>query len=127
MKGDKKDPADLPLPELVSGIVADAEELIGQQIDLLRSEVLQEIRQAKAGSGILSTMMLVHLLHKSTRIPLWGCYGLVGGLLGVIGTGLLYSGEKEVADVQLMPPPQTAQALKENIEWVKEQATPGQK
>jgi hypothetical protein len=33
--------------------------------------------------------MLVHLLASLTSIPLWGCYGIVGSLLFVVGGVLL--------------------------------------
>ena len=63
--------------------------------------------------------MLVHLLAAKTEIPLWGCYGIVGGGLMLPGLLILFGGKKSVADVQLAPPPETAQAFKENVAWLK--------
>jgi len=107
------------------------------QFRLLRSEVGEELQQAKtaalsmgagagliATGGILSALMLVHGLHRSTRLPLWGCYGLVGGLLGAMGTGLLAAGRYEASRVELAPPPQTLAALREDLEWLKDQTDP---
>jgi Putative Actinobacterial Holin-X, holin superfamily III len=116
----------------MKGILQDAQDLVGQQLQLFRSEVKQEVRQLK--SGILSISigaviaavgaltlvgMLVHLLAAKTEIPLWGCYGIVGGGLTVGGLVILLGGKKSVADVHLAPPPETAQALKENVAWLK--------
>src|SRR5919201_6364139 len=90
------------LTELVSGILSDAQKLIHQQFELVRQELKEELSGAGAAaasagagvglvalSGVLSAQMLVHLLHRSTRLPLWSCYGLVGGLLGAGGVGAL--------------------------------------
>jgi len=42
-------------------------------------------------------------------------------LVGV-GALLLYFGTREAASVHLITPPQTTEALKENVEWLKKQA-----
>jgi hypothetical protein len=112
--------------ELVQAIAQDAGRLIEEQFRLLRSEVEQEIAKARraaisvglgaglvATGGILGTLMAVHFLHRTTQLPLWGCYGLVGGLLGAAGAGLLSSGVAEAAQIRLLPP-QTAETLRED-------------
>lgn len=124
------------LIHLVREIIQDSETLIGQHFELLRSEVRGELKQAgvaaaslgagaalMATGGVLGSLMVVHALHRSTRLPLWGCYGLVGGMMGAVGAGLVASGLAEAADVRLAPPPQTVEALKENLAWLKDQAT----
>lgn len=117
---------------LMKGILLDAQDLVGQQLQLFRSEVKQEVRHLKSGmvsisigagivvAGALTIVgMLVHLLAAKTEIPLWGCYGIVGGGLMLPGLLILFGGKKSVADVQLAPPPETAQAFKENVAWLK--------
>ncbi len=124
------------LRDLAGHIVEDAGKLLSQQVDLLRAEVRQELRQAAgaavsvasgsglaAAAGILSGMMLAHLLHKASGLPLWASYGAVGGALGAAGYGLLRSGGKGLAGLHLIPP-QTAQAVKENLTWLKQELTP---
>src|SRR5438309_1065138 len=119
-----------PLSTLVEGIVADSQKLISQQIELVREEVRQDIRQLKnsalsmgAGAGlatlagVLSAQMLVHLVHKSTRLPLWGSYGVVGGLMGAAAAGLFRRGEMQIANLQVAP--QATESLKENAAWLK--------
>jgi hypothetical protein len=117
---------------LLGGILRDAQTLLAQQLALFRTEVKQELRQLKSGlvslgigigiaavGGLLLLGMVVHLLAAKTQIPLWGCYGIVGGALSMVGIAFLIGGRKSVADVHLAPPPATAQALKENVEWLK--------
>ena len=135
MARQEKKAQDPDLTTLVKEIVSDSETLIGQQLQLLRSEVAQELDQAKeaalaigagaglvATGGVLTALMVVHALHKASRLPLWSCYGLVGGLLGTAGAGLLAAGRTEALSVRLVPP-QTAEALKENLSWLKDQTT----
>lgn len=125
---------ELDLPSLVGEIVHDTGALLGQQVQLLRAELTQEARRAGgavaataagggllAAGGLLSGMMLAHLLHSTTKLPLWLCYGAVGGGLGATGYALLRQGGQAIGDVQLVPPPETAAALKENVAWAKEQ------
>lgn len=126
-----KDPPSLGLASLVGGIVDDAQHLVGQQVTLLRSEIRQELKQAKhaamsllaglavavAGGGLL-LLTAAHALATFTSIPLWGCYGIVGGTTLLLGAGLIIFGKKEASDVELLPPPQTAGAMKENYQWI---------
>ena len=135
--GKRREPVGEPeLTALIGGVVDDARTLIDQQIDLLRVEVAEELGRARdavasmgvgagllATGGVLSAFMLVHGVHRSTRLPLWGCYGLVGGLLGVAGAALLAAGRREAAGLRLVPP-QTLEALKENLAWIQDQAGP---
>jgi Putative Actinobacterial Holin-X, holin superfamily III len=136
MKKSTESPIETDLTSLLSEIASDSRKLIGQQVELLRLELLGEFQQAKnaafslgagvglvAVGGLLSTQMLVHLLRRSTRLPLWACYGVIAGLLGAAGATLIHTGGKEIDDLKLLPPPQTAEALKENIRWLKRQTT----
>lgn len=134
-----EDPASLKkqdLSTLVAGIAEDTGTLVQQQIELLRADLMSEARRAGgavgsmaaggglvAAGGFLSGMMLVHAMHSATRLPLWLCYAAVGGGLGAAGLTLLQKGREQIATVQLLPPPETAAALKENVAWAKEQIT----
>ena len=115
------------VPDLVGGPIADIEKLIGQHFDLLRTELQREMEKAgKAAAtlgagagaaalgGLLGAMTLVHLLHDATRLPLWICYGAVGGLLGAAGSGLLWRGAQAAADVRLIPR-HTAEVVREEL------------
>src|SRR5262249_36229415 len=88
------------LTALVTGIIHDVQELLKQQLSLFREEVKNDVRKTKEaalslslGVGILAVgglffcLMLVHLLNWAapTVLPLWLCYGIVGGLFLVGG------------------------------------------
>jgi hypothetical protein len=119
----------------VGELLRDSGRLVSQQIELLRSEVKQEVRRAAGGAlsiaaggglaavgGILSGMMLARLLHATTRLPLWSCYGLVAAGLGAAGAALVKKGQQELADLELLP--QTTEAVQENATWLKERMSP---
>lgn len=123
------------LAALLGDIVRDSGKLLGQQLDLLGAELKQELRRATGGAvsvaagggltaagGLLSGMMLAHLLHRTTRLPLWGCYGVVGGALAAGGAALLGAGGARLAHLRL--PALTVAAAEENLEWLKEQVSP---
>jgi len=116
---------------LVSGIVNDAQELIKQQMTLFRHELQVDIRKTKEGvlslgiglgvaalGGLMLVFMLVHLLQSlAPELPLWGCYGIVGGMLIAVGGILCYAGKK-IFDSFSPLPNESVQALKENVRWI---------
>ena len=127
----------MDLATLVNSIAQDTGKLVTGQVELLRSEVAQELRRAggaavsiaaggglTAAGGLLSGMMLAHLVQRTTRMPLWLCFGIVGGGVAAAGVALLQAGRQELANVQLTPPPESAATLKENAAWLKKQLTP---
>jgi len=113
---------------LVSGIVQDAQELISQQLALFKQEMRQDLRKAREGvvfmalsagtlliGSLLLGLMLVHLLNWLVpTLPLWACFGIVGGSLAVIGAILAFQGRDKF---EHMMPEQTTKALEENLEW----------
>jgi hypothetical protein len=126
------EPTDPDLVSRVVSIVGGSQKLIEQQLILFRREIEGEIRKARSGAismavgavivavaGIVLVLMMVHIVNAYTAIPLWGCYGLVAGVLAALGTVLLYFGGRSATTVSLFPPPQTMQALKESLVWLK--------
>ena len=138
MGNETKTASDASLTSLVSGIIGDAQNLMTQHFTLLRREVQAELRQAKSAAitmviggvvvavgVILLLVMVVHLLHDPdlAGLPLWASYAIVGGVLTAAGVGFLVFGKREAGDVHLAPPPQTAEAVREDLAWLKNQTT----
>jgi len=123
---------------LVSGIINDAQQLIRQELALARSEVKDEWNKTKAAAAsfcaaaavgtlsfVLLSLTLVHLLHWLTnetaeRFPLWACYGIVGGLFLFTSLILFYTGKNKAEQINVVPR-QTAETMKENVQWLKNQ------
>jgi hypothetical protein len=123
--------------DLLARIVEDGGKLLSQQFELFRAEVRDELRRAVGAAGLtaaggglvaiagfLSGQMIAHQVHRATGLPLWASYGVAAGALGATGAALLRAGGAALADVQLLLPPQTAEAMKENLTWLKDQLTP---
>jgi len=135
-------PPDQSLTGLVKGIITDMGALIRQEIRFARAEMNTDIQKTKesiavlaAGAAIASlgvlllAWMLVHLLHWLTipaelarsadpaTVPLWGCFGIVGGVLLAIGAALALAGKKKLDSFNPLPD-ETANTVKENVEWI---------
>jgi len=126
--------AEPSLAALIGGIINDARDLMLQEFTMAKLEVQDELRKTKAAAislgigigiaavgGLLLLLMLVHLLHALTPIPLWGCYGIVGGVLLLAGLLFLYRGKKTAEEIAVVP--ETVETLKENAKWIREQTT----
>jgi hypothetical protein len=119
---------------LIGSIVNDARDLLLQEFTLAKLEVRDELRKTKVATlslgaglgitvvgGLLSILMLVHLLHALTALPFWGCYGIVGGVLLLAGLSALFRGTKAAEEIEVVS--QRVETLKENATWIKKQTT----
>jgi hypothetical protein len=121
---------DVSMSGLVTGIIKDVQDLLAQQLTLFKEEIARDVRQTKEAAKVLALglgvclggiglllLMLVHLLNWATNnaLPLWACYGIVGGVLAVLGGVLLYLGKSRIEAIPPFPQ-ESAQALKENVE-----------
>jgi len=115
--------------ELVSGILQDAQVLIGQQLTLFKHEVRQDFRNLREGMIVLAIasatllvafvllgFMLVYLLNQLASWPLWVCFALVGGIFAALGGGLVVLGRDKLRTKNVLPE-ESAKALTENLEW----------
>lgn len=98
------------------GVVADAKEMLISELTLAKLELQREFAKAKAaaftvaigvGLGFIGAIslvfMVVHLLATFTVVPLWGCFGMVGGTLALFGALVATSGKIKSKDVNLLP------------------------
>ena len=115
---------------LVSGIIADAHQLIQQQLAMFRQEIRDDLRKSRdaglslaAGigitlaGGVLVLVMLPLLLYwAAPELPLWACFGIVGGVLTALGGVLVYASIKKFESFNPLSDKSIA-AFKENLKW----------
>lgn len=90
---------------LITGIADEAKELVLHEVALAKLEVRYELIKARSAAislgiaigaiaigTLLLALMLVHGLAAWSAVPLWGCYGIVGGVIAVMGAaGLVFA------------------------------------
>lgn len=137
MGSNSRHPTEPSMASLVSGLISDAKALLQQELLLARHEIYEEISKTKKamislGTGIgitilgviLLSFMVVYLLGALTNLPLWSCYGIVGGACTIFGRVLLYTGGTKVAEIEVVPQ-QTVETLKENATWIEQRTISG--
>jgi uncharacterized membrane protein YqjE len=116
---------------LLTGIVNDAQELIKQQLALFRAEIRDDFQKTKEVAlsfligasvlllgGLLLVLMLPLLLNWIwPQLPLWACFGIIGGILAGVGGALCYAGKKTMDSFNPLPD-QSVEALRENVQWL---------
>jgi hypothetical protein len=124
---------DPSMTALVSGILNDSQELIKQQIALMKSEIRADLVRARDGAtylaagvgtlvlgGIVLCFMVVHLLNWALETPTWAGFGMVGG--GLVVLGFVFYGLGLAKFSTLNPvPEESVRAVKENVQWLKNQ------
>jgi uncharacterized membrane protein YqjE len=124
---------------LVAGVIDDLQELIKQNLALFKVEVHEDLKKTKEAAAALGvgvglavvgalhlTLMLVTLLwwafdsdaRAHRGLPLWVCFAIVGGVFTGVGAALFFRGKKKLDSFNPLPD-ETAEALKENVQWIK--------
>ena len=113
---------------LVSGILADVQQLMAQQARLLRLEIREDLRKARTGAiflgvglgiaavgGLLVCFMLPLLLNWLTDnvLPLWACFGIFGVTFLLVGGGAAYTAVIKFKDAATLT--ESTTSLKENV------------
>lgn len=121
------------IAQLIGGLVADAEHVIRKELELAKVEIEDMGKRAAnsaiavatggvvAGAGgLLLLFMLVHLITSLAGIDLWISYAIVGGAVSVIGGILLATGIARIRNMDMVPR-ETADALRKDAQWIREQ------
>jgi hypothetical protein len=115
---------------LGASILADAQELIKQQVALARAELKADFRQTVRAatlliSGVAVTIpamfllanICVYLLHELGGLPVWAGNAIVGGVLAALSAMLIAVGLQRFRSINPVPD-QTVEAFKENVRWM---------
>lgn len=126
--------AEPTLTQLVSELMSDAKELLRQEMALAKHEISEEVSKTKlalislgvgigiaAIGGLLLIVMLVHVLNTLAGLPLWACYGIVGGVMAIAGAIMIWRGKNTMSNIGVVPH-ETMATMKENVRWIKQKA-----
>jgi len=115
---------------LVSGILQDAQELVKQQVALVRAEIKADFQRSVRAATLLAVgalalvpaafllcNMLVYVLHEQAGLSLWASYGIVGGAFALLGAVLIAVGVQRFRSFNPLPD-QSVEAIKENVRWM---------
>lgn len=119
--------------EWATGLMGDLRTLLRQEVQLLRDELHQEVGKVRRAvvslgigiavtvvGGLFALVMIVQLLAHFTALPLWACYGIIAGLLLIVGVVMLVKGAQSLQSFDIVPR-RTIQSVKENTQWIKDQ------
>jgi hypothetical protein len=126
---DQREGSEVGVTKLVGGIIEDVQELFKSQLELFHSEIKDDLRRTKEAStllvaaglvlmlgGIFLGLMLVYLLHEMVGLPLWGSFGIVGGVFAALGVIFYVVGKDRFASFNPLPD-KSVEAMKENLQW----------
>jgi hypothetical protein len=123
--------SDASLGELFSRLTSDMSTLVRDEVQLAKVELTQEIKTAGRAGGMLGAAafagyLVVVLLSFAAA---WGlaevmaagwAFLIVAAVWGVVGAFLYVRGREQLRAVDL-PPEQTMETLKEDVQWAKNQ------
>ena len=135
---DMHDLRDRPIGELMKQLAQETTTLVRQEIELAKAEVSQKGRKAGIGVGVLGAAGVVGLLAAGALTAffiialdafMWA--GLAAAIVAAVYAaiaGVLYmQGREKVQEAGRPVPEQTVESVKEDVEWVKNQATSGER
>lgn len=125
--------------KLLGELVADAQHLVRQELELAKHEVRQEVNKAAKSAiglavgagiaaigGILLLFMLVFLIADIAEIALWLSFLIVGAVITALGIGLLLWGKSKAQRVDPVPH-QTVENVRKDMQWIQEQSPSSKK
>jgi hypothetical protein len=128
---------------LVQGIVGDIGELIKHEVRFARAEFERDVSKMKTAAAFLLTggaalavglvllsLMAAHGLHYASlpaeatladrSLPLWGAYGVVGGILAALGLALGWLGLDRLNRVNPLPD-KAIENVQKDVSWIAKQ------
>lgn len=115
---------------LMSDILNDIQNLIGQQLTLFQRELQEDFVNTKNAvfplvlgaicvlvASMTLTAALAYAISTFQEVPLWVSFGVVGLAWFVAGLCLILAGKKRFDAFNPLPD-KTVQSVKENVQWL---------
>jgi len=119
-----------PIGELMKRLGEDLSLLIRQELALAKAEIIEKSKIAGAGAGMFSGAAIVGLLALgaftaflilalSTQMHAWLAALIVTIVYGAAAGILAMTGKKKIEEAGPLYPEQTANTVKEDVQWAK--------
>jgi hypothetical protein len=137
MQPDAPREADKPFPALLRELGDEIGTLVRQEIALAKVELTEKLKPAEAAAGMFSGTLVLALGAfgalttfliagiAALGVQVWLSALIVTIVYGVVAFVLAQTGKKKMQDATPLVPEQTAQTVKEDIEWAKTRAKSG--
>ncbi len=136
MRPDAPREADRPIGDLLRELGDEISTLVRQEIALAKVEIAEKTKPAIASAGMFGGTALLSLgafgalttfliALGAVWIPVWASALIVTVVYGVVAFVLAQTGKKKLHEAAPLVPEQTAQTVKEDIEWAKTRAKSG--
>jgi cytochrome c biogenesis protein CcdA len=118
------------ITDVVQDIIANVHDIVRSEFRLARTEVHEEIARARSAGLLLAIgavasmfsvlfLLLAGVYGLSRVLPDWAAALIVATAVAIVAALTLAAGIKRLKTVQ--PAPKTAESVKENIQWAKQQ------
>jgi Flp pilus assembly protein TadB len=125
--------ADVPVGELISRATAQMSQLVREELQLARAEMIQKGRRFGVGGGLfggagllavlgLQALVVTAIAALALAVPVWASALIVAAALLVIAAALGAAGRREVGRAVPPAPEQAVAGLKADVETIKENA-----
>lgn len=136
MQPDAPREADRPIPVLLRELGDEIATLVRQEFELAKVEIAEKAKPAAVSVGMFGgtalfalgafgalTAFLIALI--ALALPLWASALIVTVVYAIVAGVLAMTGKKKMQEAAPLIPEQTAQTVKEDIEWAKTRAKSG--
>jgi uncharacterized membrane protein YqjE len=134
--GARNELREVRMADLVKELSSQVSVLVRQEVELAKAEVTEKGKKAGLGAGLLGGAGAAALLMLGSltaflimvialAIPDWAAALCVTGLWAAIAGLLALRGREKVRDVGKPVPEKTVDAVKEDVEWLKDQTRSG--
>ena len=136
MQPDAPREADRPIPVLLRELGDEIATLVRQEFELAKVEIAEKAKPAAVSVGMFGgtalfalgafgalTAFLIALI--ALALPLWASALIVTVVYAIVAGVLAMTGKKKFQEAAPLVPEQTAQTVKEDIEWAKTRAKSG--
>lgn len=136
MRADAPREADKSVPELLRELGDELATLVRQEMALAKAELAEKSRPVAASAGMFGGGALLGLgafgaittafiAALALAMPLWLAALIVAVVYGIVAGVMAMTGKKTLQHAAPLVPEQTAQSVKEDIEWAKTRAKSG--